>query len=163
MMFCKEAACLVIVLLSAAQSRAGAAEIRELEFLLGRWEAEGGGTPGASAGTFTFESAAGGRALVRHNESQSPSGRHSDVMLVYREPDGRLRATYADNEGHIIHYTVEVSGREVVFLGEERAGRPRFRLWYRRDDDATLATKFEIALAGSADFKTYLEGTARRK
>jgi hypothetical protein len=135
-----------------------------LQFLLGRWEAAGAGTPGASSGAFSFELAADGHAIVRHNESLTSRGRHADVMLVYREPQGPIRAVYADNEEHVIHYTVtSPSGKEAVFLSDESSGQPRFRLTYRLNDDRSLATKFEMAAPGSPEFKTYLEGIGHRK
>jgi hypothetical protein len=134
-----------------------------LGFLVGPWEAAGGGKPGASAGVITFAIDAGGHAVVRHNESRSPEGLHQDVMIIYPEGADSLRALYADSEGHVIHYGVSTPGRDsVVFLSDPPSAGPRFRLSYRLRDDGTLATRFEIAVAGSA-FSTYLEGTARRR
>lgn len=141
-----------------------AAALAPLGFLLGRWEAAGTGTPGTASGTTSFESAADGHALVRHNLAATARGRHADVMLIYSEPAGAIRALYADNEGHVIRYTVTVppGGREVVFASDGEPGAPRFRLTHRLDSDGTLATRFEIAAPGSTEFTTYLEGVGRR-
>src|SRR5690242_15816647 len=45
---------------------------KPLTFLLGSWEAAGGGVPGASAGTFSFQPDVQGHVLVRRNESTTP-------------------------------------------------------------------------------------------
>ena len=84
--------------------------------------------------------------MVRHNESVTPRGRHADVMLIYSEPQGPLRAVYADNEEHVVYDTVTPSGgKEAVFLSDETPGLPRFRLSYRLNEDISLVTKFEVA------------------
>jgi hypothetical protein len=132
-------------------------------FLLGSWEAAGGGVPGASAGTFSFQPDVQGHVLVRRNESTTPGGRHEDLMVLYQEAPGRFRASYFDNEEHVIQYAVTTSDSppSAVFLTEDVPGRPRFRLSYVLSPDGTLMNRFEIAPPG-ADFRTYLEGMARR-
>jgi hypothetical protein len=138
---------------------------RPFDFLLGRWNASGGGAPGASTGWFSFEIAAGGHALLRQNESVSATGRHLDTMLIYEEPAGSFRALYTDNEGHTIHYAVTATAepRGVAFLSDEMPGMPRFRMNYRLDPDASVHVSFEIAPPGSSEFKMYAEGAGRRK
>jgi hypothetical protein len=133
------------------------------QFLLGRWDASGGGAPGASTGWFSFEPAAGGNAILRRNESVSPNGRHLDTLLMYREATGAFRAVYADNEGHVIHYGVTPTAepKGATFLSDETPGVPRFRLVYRLEPDAGLHVAFEIAPPGSSEFKTYAEGVGR--
>lgn len=81
--------------------------------LLGKWTAKGGGQPGqASAGGFSFEFDLQGRVLVRRNYSEYPATaakppfRHDDLMVIYQEPQKGTRAEYFDNEGHVIHYSV---------------------------------------------------------
>jgi hypothetical protein len=136
--------------------------LEALSFLVGEWEATGSGAPGRTAGRFSFTWTAERHALLRRNEAVTPSGRHEDVMLVYADPDGALRALYTDNEGHTIAYAVTVGGgRRVVF--ESSGEGPRYRLWYQLSGDGSLASGFEMAPPGSTEFRTYLEGTARRR
>lgn len=160
------AICLGAICLLPLATAAAAAEspLAGLSFLVGRWQAAGTGDPGRSTGEFSFEWAADRHALVRRNEAVASTGRHEDIMLVYAQPDGTVHAVYTDNEGHTIHYgvTLEADRRHVVFESAAGAG-PRFRLWYRAQEDGSLATGFEIAPPGSSEFKTYLEGVAHRE
>jgi len=139
-------------------------DLEPLRLLLGTWDASGGGKPGASTGEFTFESQAGGHAVLRRNESATPEGRHADVMLIHSEGQTGMTAVYLDSEGHVIHYAVTAPDpKTVVFLSEPAGGGPGFRLSYHLNEGGVLATKFEIAAPGSSEFSTYLEGTAKRK
>ncbi len=136
-----------------------------LDFLVGDWEGTGSGAPGASKGAFSFEPQVQGNGLLRRSTNDSPSGHHEDLMLVYRNPDGAFLATYVDNERHVIHYAVTATAepKGAVFLSDETAGRPRFRLTYKRRPDGTVSIAFELAPPGSAEFKTYTEGVAKRR
>lgn len=86
-------------------------------------------------------------------------------MLIYRAPGPGLRALYVDNENHVIQYSVTTADdpKTAVFLSDEAPGAPRFRLTYRMKSDGILAIVFDIAPPGAKDFKTYLEGSARKK
>jgi len=134
-----------------------------LELLLGEWD--GFGPDGAPSGRFSVEPQAGGHALLRRITADVHGGHHEDVMLIYRAPGQGYRAVYVDNEDHVIQYAVTTSDnpQSVVFLSDEVAGAPRFRLTYRMKPDGTLAIVFDIAPPGVKDFKTYLEGSARKK
>jgi len=135
-----------------------------LQFLVGAWDASGSGKPGSSAGTFTFTVEAGGKAMVRHNASTSPQGKHEDVMLIHTESPNAVRAEYVDSEGHVIYYTVTTpDAKTVVFATDVKADAPGFRLSYHANEDGSLATKFETAPPGKTEYSTYLEGTAHRK
>lgn len=142
-----------------------AAEWAPLAFLVGGWEADGGGAPGASTGRFSFESVADGHALLRRNESISSSGKHTDIMLIHYDGAGGFGATYADNEGHLIRYAVTPSAepKGAVFLSDASSGGPRFRLTYRLNPDGTVAIAFDIAPPGATEFKNYVQGVGRRK
>lgn len=160
---CAFVACFFLVVSQAMATAPAPTPLQGLSFLVGTWQASGSGHPGHSTGEFSFEWAADHHALVRHNEAVAPTGRHSDIMLVYALADGTIRAVYADNEGHTIHYRVSlVPGRERVVFESSGPG-PRFRLWYQARSDGSLETGFQIAPPGSSGFKTYLEGVARRK
>ncbi|MFY9820828.1 MAG: hypothetical protein WAM82_05565 [Thermoanaerobaculia bacterium] len=136
-----------------------------LAFLVGEWEGTGTGAPGASKGSFSFEPQVQGNGLLRRSTNDSPSGHHEDLMLVYRNPDGAFRATYVDNERHAIQYavTAKAEPKGAVFLSDEAAGMPRFRLTYALRPDGTVTITFELAPPGSAQFKTYTEGVAKRR
>jgi hypothetical protein len=136
-----------------------------LAFLVGDWEGMGSGVPGASKGTFSFEPQVQGNGLLRRSTNDSPSGHHEDLMLVYRNPDGAFRAVYVDNERHVIQYTVTAAAepKGAVFLSDETAGMPRFRLSYKMRPDGTVSIAFELAPPGSAELKTYTEGVAKRR
>ena len=141
--------------------------------LLGKWVAEGGGQPGlASAGGFSFDFDLQGRVLVRRNYSEypatggKPASRHDDLMVIYQEPDKRMRAVYFDNEGHVIYYSVLLSEdkRTITLLSDPIATAPRFRFIYNLLKDDSLGMEFDIAPPGKPDsFSKYVEGKARRQ
>jgi hypothetical protein len=164
----------VVVLFSAwavAPVRAEEDPWAEFRFLIGTWVSEG--RPEEGSGRFTLEPDLGGKILVRRNTADlpaakgRPAGRHEDLMIVYREPGGKpFRASYFDSEGHVIQYAVSSlpDKKGLVFLSNPDSSGPRFRLTYTRGEGDKVAVKFEIAPPGKADqFKTYLEGTVRRK
>jgi len=104
-------------------------------FLLGEWVGVGGGKPGeATAGGFSFRLDLGDRVLIRHNTSDypahdgRPAAHHEDLMVV--EPAGR--ASYWDNEGHVIAYAVEAAEGRWRFLSPATPGAPRFRQTYTK-------------------------------
>jgi hypothetical protein len=142
-------------------------------FLLGEWVGDGDGAPGKGSGGFALAPELGGKILVRKNRAEYPAanGRpasvHEDLMVI--EPPGKdatARATYWDNEGHVIHYAVTSSdgGRGLVFLSEVTPGQPRFRLTYRAGQKDAVSLKFEIAPPDKADaFRTYIDATCHRK
>jgi hypothetical protein len=140
-----------------------------LQALVGDWAGEGGGGPGQGGGGFSFQPDLKSAVYVRRNRADYPAqqGRpaysHEDLMVVYRD-GGRVRAFYYDNEMHLIHYTVQVAGEQIVFLGDIEASAPRFRFTYSKASAAQLKIKFEIAPPGKPDqFATYIEATAKRK
>jgi hypothetical protein len=135
-----------------------------LSFLLGEWEGGGGGAPGASEGQFSFRPDLQGRVMVRRNDTVTPAGLHQDLLVLYPTMEGAFRAIYFDSEGHVINYGVSTTSSPpgAVFLSDESAGMPRFRLSYRLNADGTLYIGFEMAPPGSGEFSMYLEGVGRR-
>lgn len=145
--------------------------LEPLRFLVGSWTGEGSGAPGAGTGRFEFLLQLDGKALVRTSRTDYPATKdrpaavHEDLMVVYLEPAYRtLTAVYFDNEGHAIRYRGEVAadGSRVTFTSAALATEPRYRLVYTRAPNETLAISFEIAPPGSAAFKTFLSGAAKR-
>jgi hypothetical protein len=137
-----------------------------LSFLIGDWgDCTGSGAPGASTGRFSVEPQVGGRALLRRNTADTPQGRHEDLMLIYRTPGQGFRATYVDNEDHVIQYTITpmADPAGAVFLSDETPGTPRFRLTYQMKADGHIGVVFAIAPPGGGDFKTYTEGSCKRR
>lgn len=142
-------------------------------FLTGEWVGEGDGGPGQGSGGFTLTPELGGKILVRRSRAEYPAagGRpavaHEDLMVIEPPAAGQgARATYWDNEGHVIHYTASPSadGQNLTFISDIVTSQPRFRLSYTKGAGGTVAIKFELAPPGKPDaFKTYLEGKARRK
>ena len=138
-----------------------------LSFLQGTWVGIGSG---AASGSFTFAMELDGKIMVRRNETRFPAqeGRpaslHADLMLIHPE-GGALKALYADNEGHVLHYTATplAEGAGVAFLSEPGPG-PRFRLTYRATTRTEVVTTFAIASPDHPEaFKTYLEGVSKRQ
>lgn len=143
----------------------------DFRFLIGTWVSEG--RPEEGSGRFALEPDLGGKILVRRNVAElpaakgRPANKHEDLMIVYREPGGKsFRASYFDNEGHVIQYAVSSlpDKKGLVFLSNPEPSGPRFRLTYTKCEADKVAVKFEIAPPGKAEqFKTYLEGTVRRQ
>jgi len=108
---------------------------------------------------------------VRHNFAEYPASkdkpayRHDDLMVIYPGGDDKkTRADYWDNEGHVIHYEVEVSSGKLVFVSDPAQAGPRYRLTYVKTGETELKLTFEIAPSADRDsFKTYIEASARRK
>jgi hypothetical protein len=167
----------VVVALAASglgSSPAGAEVPKGLEplgFLLGDWQAEGGGKPGEASGGFTFASGLQGRVIVRTNHAEypatadKPSSRQEDLMVLYPTESGEIRADYYDSEGHVIHYVGSTpSGSELTLVSEVSSGAPRFRLGYKLRADGVLDGRFEIAPPGKPEsFGPYLAWTSRRR
>jgi hypothetical protein len=166
--------CVVVVLLSAcpvASVRAEDDPWADFRFLIGSWVSAG--RPEEGSGSFTLEPDLGGKILVRRNTANlpaakgRPAAKHEDLMIVYRQAGGKtFRASYFDNEGHVIQYSVSSlpDKKGLVFVSNPDQSGPRFRLTYTKGEEDKVAVKFEIAPPGKAEqFKTYLEGTVRRK
>jgi len=144
-----------------------------LRFLLGRWEGTGSGQPGEVAlGSSTFVFDLDGKVIVRWNRAEyapkpgeKSGAAHKDLLVIYRQSvDGRFRAAYFDNEGHVISYDISFPAKEpsVVFESEASEKAPRFRLVYELAKDGILSVEFFIAPPGG-EFKSYVKGTLKRK
>ena len=141
---------------------------RDFRFLIGEWEARGGGEPGVGRGSFRFALELAGKVLIRTSRveyeatPERPAFTHEDLAILYHEGE-RVCATYFDSEGHVIRYAVEATSDGCVWLSETAPG-PRFRLTYRQLRADELSVRFEIATPDDPDrFATHVEGAARRR
>ena len=142
-----------------------------LQYLIGNWTAEGGGTPGEATGSFSFTTDMQGKVLIRRSRAEypatkdRPAANHDDLMIVFRDPDqnaeGAVRAMYFDSEGHVIRYTVTMFGDKIIFTSEPTRTAPQYRFSYNRVGADEVRMKFEIAPPGKG-FTTYLDGSAKR-
>jgi hypothetical protein len=139
-----------------------------LRFLIGHWTGEGGGQPGSGGGAFSFEPDLQGKVLVRKSYAEyppangKPAVRHDDLMVVYREEGSpQIRASYFDNEGHVIRYKVTPAPDAAVFETDGPAAGPRYRLTYTSAGTGKVKIRFDIAPPGKA-YSTYLEASAHR-
>jgi hypothetical protein len=147
---------LLLVLAATCAGAQTADPFKAIQFLTGEWAGEGVGSPGESAGACTFTLDLQGKVLVRKSYAESAHGRHDDLMVVYLDEAAKnLKAIYFDNEGHVIHYTVEAGPDSAVFRNEQ------YRLTYRKNGDR-LAMDFDVAAAGKS-CTNYLHATLRRK
>ena len=166
-------ACFLLPSFALARQAPKSADWRDWQFLLGDWTGEASGQPGKGSGGFTFRLELEGKLLVRRSFSDFPAAKdkpaihHEDLLYVYREPGAREeRAIYFDNEGHVIHYAIEISpdGKTWTFISPVESSAPRYRLTYSRVDDNQVGIKFEIAPPGKPDaFATHVASASHRK
>lgn len=137
----------------------------QLAFLLGDWDGLGVGAPGGVAGGFSLRPDLDSNILVRRIAADTPGGHHDDLMIIYHAAPDTVRAIYFDNEGHVIDYTLAPAPGpgQATFVSRAAAGRPRFRLGYRLNDDDTVSIDFAVQPPDAAGFQTYFAGTARRR
>jgi hypothetical protein len=142
----------------------------DFRFLIGSWLSDD--KPDQSSGRFTLEPELGGKILVRRNTAMltasngRPASKHEDLMVVFAEPGGKqFRASYWDNEGHVIQYAVAMlpDNKGLSMTSDAGAPGPRFRLTYTKGESDKVVVKFEIMPPGQTEFRKYLEGTVRRK
>jgi hypothetical protein len=143
--------------------------LKKFAFLLGKWNAEGGGQLGTGMGAFSFDAELDRHIVVRHNYAQYDKGaeagtRHDDLLILYLESQQEApRAIYFDSEGHVIHYRVATPKPDsVVFESDRSQPGPRYRLSYTLKG-AKLEGIFEVADSSSAPYKTYLTWTSTKK
>jgi hypothetical protein len=156
---------------STAQQPPPSVDWHAFRFLMGEWIGEGTGMPGEGTGGFTFSIDLQNTVLIRKNYAnypatkERPAFRHDDLMIVYQERD-KIRATYYDNEQHVINYSVTFSSdsNSVIFVSDVSPAAPRFRLTNKKAGTDKISILFEIAPPGKPDsFSRYIEATARRK
>ena len=141
------------------------------EYLLGEWEGEHEGDPGQGYGRFSFSFELDENILVRRNQTVFPATKeragfaHDDLLIIYTEFNGAMRAIYFDNEEHVIHYEVNVlpDQKTITLESDLTLSAPQFRFTYIKTGEDTLEARFEMAPPGAPGaFAIYLEGTATR-
>ena len=138
-------------------------------WLIGDWTGEGSGVPGQGAGYFSFQPDLGGKILLRKNHSEYPAVKdkpeiiHDDLMIVYRDKSDQTdKATYFDNEGNVINYSITYSQQSIVLTSGKVKNSPIFRLTYDALANEAIGVKFEMSRDGEK-FVTYTEGKCRKK
>lgn len=142
-----------------------------LEFLLGDWDGGGGGTPGRSQGGTSFAPSLQDRVLIRTNfavtaaTGPAPASRHDDLMIIYADEGGAVRADYYDNEGHVIRYTVTTPRPgQAVFTSDATTTGPQYRLTYSAGPSGIVSGAFAVAPPGKPGaFTPYLTWEMKRK
>lgn len=141
------------------------------KFLLGEWQGDHGGDPGAGSGTFSFSFDLEENILVRKNRTVFPTTQerqgytHDDLLIIYTEYTGEKRAIYFDNEHHVIHYAASVSPDQetITLVSDPLPSQPQFRFTYIKTGADTVVARFEMTPPGKPGaLFTYLEGSARR-
>ncbi len=144
-----------------------------LVFLIGDWVSPVSGQPGEGiAGFSTFSYALDKKIIVRSSRAEfapAPGEEkglvHDDMLIIYQQPgEAALRAIYFDNEGHIIHYTVQFPDDQpgVIFESEATEMSPQARLVYTVERDGTLVTEFSVAFP-NGPLLSHVKGKLRRK
>lgn len=141
-------ACIALAALPALA--ADVAPVEQLRFLVGSWNSIPG--PDAVLGHTSFHVEVKGHVMVRDNRADYPAAAgkpavsHEDMMVIYAEGSGPLKAIYFDNEGHVIRYTASaLDAKSVTFLSDAAAGQPRFRLSYTAPAADRLSGEFASA------------------
>ncbi len=142
-----------------------------VRFLFGDWVAsEGSGKPGEqTAGSFSFSLGLDGHVAVRRARAkfapkpgQKQGAKHEDLMVLSPAASG-LRATYWDDEGHVIEYGVRSEpGRAIFESAVAAAPGPRFKLVYEQKTGDVVEVTFFVAPPGG-EYERYVSGLARRK
>lgn len=148
--------------------------LEALGFLVGRWKDESRtGEPGtAAAGGETWTAALDGRVLVREGWCEFPASadraavRHTDLLVVYADPDGELRGEFWDSEDHAIRYRevhVDPDGAGVGLVSDPSAPGPRQWLQYRCTAPDRLSAVFSLHPPGAPGFSPYLRWSSVRE
>jgi hypothetical protein len=154
----------VLLLAGTVALAAEPAALQPFAFLVGEWRASGTGKPGEASGTAVFTRGLQDRVIVRTSYAEyppkagKPGSRHDDLMVIYADASGGVRADYYDSEGHVIRYVVvSPAAGQAVFTSEALGREPRYRLSYTLAPGGLLKGEFAIAPAGTRDaFTPYL-------
>jgi hypothetical protein len=154
--------------LSASAQSAPKPDWSPWNWIIGTWDGQAAGKPGAGTGSFSLLYSLDHAVLVRKSISaykasaKAAKTRHEDLMVVYEE-NNHWRADYWDSERHVIHYSITMGEGTATFLSDKSATSPTYRLVYKRMVKGALSVEFAIAPPGSQEFKTYVSGICQRR
>lgn len=129
--------------------------------LVGEWKGES--QAGAPSGVCGFHFDLADHVIVRTNHavlSGAAGPVHDDLMVIAPEAtEDKARASYFDNEGHVIEYSASWSadGNTLIFLSKPGPG-PQFRLTYKKVNADSYTVAFEMAPPGQTAFRPYTSG-----
>jgi len=159
----------LLIAAAAAIAQNTAAPLDRVAFLLGDWLTHDDTELGHADAASSFTADLDRHIVVRRSTTKYTSGKnagtkHSDLLIVYAEgTDSALRAIYFDGEGHVIHYRVTVPAANMAqFESDPAQPGPRYRLTHKVTGNR-METRFEMALPGQAEFKTYVSGVSTRQ
>jgi hypothetical protein len=158
----------VLLSIAAAAQSAPKPDWSPWNWIIGTWDGQGSGKPGAGVGSFSLLYSLDHAVLLRKNSSKYPATKtssathHDDLMVIYEEAD-KFRADYWDSERHVIHYAITMGEGTATFLSEKKPNTPTYRLVYKRLALGALSVEFSVAPPGSDQFKTYVTGTCHRR
>jgi hypothetical protein len=161
---------LVALGIASAAHAAPPKELASLTFLIGQWSGGGGGTPGQGDGGTTFAYSLQDRVITRTNfaviaaTDKAPASRHDDLMVIYVDEGGAVKADFYDNEGHVIRYVVtSAASGQVAFTSEPSPSAPRYRITYTAGAAGVVKGTFSIAPPGKPEgFAQYLAWEMRK-
>src|SRR5438128_2237146 len=111
-----------IGLLAAANSLSVAKFGPKWNSLVGEWKTEPGSGPVGVCG-FHFDLADHVIVRTNHAELSATGAAHNDLMVISPEPaPDKGRASYYDNEGHVIEYAAEWSADGNILTFSSKAG-----------------------------------------
>jgi len=134
--------------------------------LIGEWKGEN--QTGAPAGACGFHFDLADPVMVRTNRAVlavAAGPVHDDLMVMSPEPtEDKARASYFDNEGHVIEYVATWSpdGNTLTFLSKPVSGA-QFRLTYKKINADNFSVSFEMAPPGQSAFRPYTAGKLIRQ
>jgi hypothetical protein len=154
--------------LSASAQSAPKPDWSPWNWIIGTWDGQAAGKPGAGTGSFSLLYSLDHAVLLRKSISSYKASanaaktKHEDLMVVYEE-NNHWRADYWDSERHVIHYSITMGEGTATFLSDKSANSPTYRLVYKRMVKGALSVEFAVAPPGSQEFKTYVSGICQRR
>jgi hypothetical protein len=150
-----------------AQSSTIAPRLVNLKFLMGKWTGFANATAGKGPGGLEFVSDLDGKLLKAISTQEFPAT-DKHPAFTYRSImyiSSPTTALFVDNEGHVLHHTVQVLSKplRVVFTSKPEPYSPRFRLTYVDLGGGKAKCIFEIAPYGSKTYTQHVEGTGERQ
>jgi len=150
-----------------AGSSAADPRFAKMDFLMGKWGGFANGTAGQGPGGLEFVADLDGKVMEAISTQQFPAN-DKHPAFTYRSImyiSSPTTALFVDNEGHVIHHTVQVlaNPRRVVFTSNPEPYSPKFRLTYIDMGGGKAKCVFEIAPYGAKGYTQHVEGTGEKQ